>query len=100
MSKSNAQINLEYAAARLLLGVFRLLPARLALSAGAAAGRCLYIFFPRLRGAGEQNLRLAFPSLSLPESRWLLRASFANLGRLLGVFGQFTRKPEKLLEIV
>src|SRR5438876_3497426 len=100
MSKSKAQVNFEYAAARLLLGSFGLLSPRLALSVGATAGRCLYVLFPRLRRVGERNLEIAFPNLSVAERQLLLRASFANLGRLLGVFSQFLKQPEKLLQIV
>jgi KDO2-lipid IV(A) lauroyltransferase len=100
MSKSKAQISLEYGAARLLLGLFGLMPARMALLVGEKAGRCLYVLFPKLRQVGERNLKTAFPDLSLAKRHRILRAAFANLGRLLGVFSQFTKQPEKLLPIV
>ena len=53
-----------------------------------------------MRRTGERNLEIAFPELSIGERRLLLRRAFGNLGRLLGLFSQFTKQPENLLEIV
>jgi KDO2-lipid IV(A) lauroyltransferase len=101
MSKSNLQINLEYATARLLLAGFGALPLGLSLRAGASLGGCAYYFSGRLRRTGERNLRLAFPDLSASEHQRLLRACFQNLGRLLGVFSQFaTANPQTLKRII
>jgi Kdo2-lipid IVA lauroyltransferase/acyltransferase len=43
----------------------------------------------KLRRTGRRNLELAFPELSADEREKLLRGSFKNLGRLLGVFSHF-----------
>jgi KDO2-lipid IV(A) lauroyltransferase len=90
MSKSNLQINLEYVIAYSLLAVFGWLPLRGALFVGSTMGRWAYYFSSRLRRTGQRNLELAFPELTQPERRVLLRGCFENLGRLLGVFSQFT----------
>ncbi len=101
MSKSNLQINLEYATARLLLAGFGALPLGLGLRAGASLGGCAYYFSGRLRRTGQRNLRLAFPDLSASEHRRLLRGCFQNLGRLLGVFSQFANaNPQTLKRVV
>jgi KDO2-lipid IV(A) lauroyltransferase len=90
MSKSNLQINLEDLVARSLLVIFGWLPMRLALFAGSMMGRAGYYFSSRLRRTGQRNLALAFPELAQTDRRRLLRGCFENLGRLLGVFSQFT----------
>ncbi|HSP63419.1 MAG TPA: lysophospholipid acyltransferase family protein [Pyrinomonadaceae bacterium] len=101
MSKSNLQINLEYATARLLLAGFGALPQNVALRIGSTMAGCAYYFSGRLRRTGERNLRLAFPDLSASDRRRLLRGCFQNLGRLLGVFSQFaTANPQTLKHII
>ncbi len=101
MSKSNLQINLEYATARLLLAGFGALPQNVALRVGSIVAGGAYYFSGRLRRAGDRNLRLAFPERSPDERRRLLRGCFQNLGRLLGVFSQFaTANPQTLKRIV
>ena len=101
MSKSNLQINLEYATARLLLAGFGTLPQHVSLRVGAIMAGGAYYFADRLRRTGERNLRLTFPDLSASEHRRLLRGCFQNLGRLLGVFSQFANaKPETLKHII
>lgn len=101
MSKSNLQINLEYAAARSLLAVFGALPLSVALRGGSIMAGGAYHFAGRLRRTGERNLRLAFPELSPRERRRLLRGCFQNLGRLLGVFSQLSSaRPETLRRLI
>jgi KDO2-lipid IV(A) lauroyltransferase len=101
MSKSNLQINLEYATARLLLAGFGALPQHVSLRIGSIMAGCVYYFSGRLRRTGERNLRLAFPESSLSERRRLLRDCFQNLGRLLGVFSQFANaNPPTLKRII
>jgi len=101
MSKSNLQINLEYATARLLLASFGALPLHVSLRAGSNMAGVAYYFSGRLRRTGERNLWLAFPERSPGERRRLLRGCFQNLGRLLGVFSQFaTARPRTLKRIV
>jgi KDO2-lipid IV(A) lauroyltransferase len=101
MSKSNLQINLEYLVARSLLAIFGWLPIRAALFVGSRMGRWAYYFSGRLRRTGRRNLELAFPELTQPERRRLLRGCFENLGRLLGVFSQFaTADPQTLQSLI
>jgi KDO2-lipid IV(A) lauroyltransferase len=96
MSKSNLQINLEYLVARFLLLVFGLLSLRMSLFLGTKLGGAAYCFSGRLRRTGQRNLELAFPNLSQPERRRLLRGCFENMGRLLGLFSHFSNDPENL----
>jgi KDO2-lipid IV(A) lauroyltransferase len=101
MSKSNLQVNLEYATARLLLAGFGALPQQVALRIGSIMAGVAYYFAGRLRRTGERNLRLAFPERSPSERRRLLRGCFQNLGRLLGVFSQFaTANPKDLQPMI
>jgi KDO2-lipid IV(A) lauroyltransferase len=101
MSKSNLQINLEYLVARSLLAVFGWLPLRVALFVGSRLGRCGYYFSGRLRRTGLRNLELAFPELDQAARGRLLRGCFENLGRLLGIFSQFsTADPETLQSMI
>jgi len=100
MSKSNLQIDLEYGVVRFMLAVFASMPLRAALRIGASLAVCFSWCAGRLRHTGERNLGIAFPELSIGERRLLLRRTFGNLGRLLGVFSQFTKQPENLLEII
>ena len=89
MSKSNLQINLEYWIARTSLALFSALPLRVAISIGATLGRLFYFVAGGLRRTGLRNLQLAFPAASDRERRTFLKGSFANLGRLLGIFSHF-----------
>jgi KDO2-lipid IV(A) lauroyltransferase len=100
MSKSHLQINLEYLMARLMLGTFGLLPVRLGMRAGESTGRAFYLSSGKLRRVGERNLEIAFPDLSPSQREKLLRGCFANLGRLLGLFSHFTKRPEKLKAVI
>ena len=97
MSKSSLQINLEYAVARLLLAVFGALPPSVGLRVSSIMAGGAWYFAGRLRRTGERNLRLAFPELSPRKRRRLLRGCFQNLGRLLGVFSQFSYARTKTL---
>ena len=84
--------NLEYCVARASLGFFSRLPLSWALSLGRAAGK-LGLLSSKLRRTGRRNLELAFPELSSNEREKLLRATFENLGRNLGVFSHFKTEP-------
>jgi KDO2-lipid IV(A) lauroyltransferase len=100
MAKSTLQINLEYTIARSLLATFAVLPLRLALSAGSILGDFGYYFSGRLRTTGLRNLELAFPELDAHRRKDLLRGSFQNLGRLLGVFSHFGKTSPKDLPAI
>jgi KDO2-lipid IV(A) lauroyltransferase len=49
---------------------------------------------------GQRNLGIAFPDLAPTRREELLRGCFANLGRLLGIFSHFTKRPEKLKAVI
>jgi len=83
--------NLEYWLARLILGFFALLPLSMAIALGRAIGM-LGLVSGKLRRTGRRNLELAFPELSGSERARLLRQTFANLGRSLGVFSHFQKE--------
>ncbi|HEX8130675.1 MAG TPA: lysophospholipid acyltransferase family protein [Pyrinomonadaceae bacterium] len=102
MSKhGKLQTTLEYAATRALIGGLGLLPRTAAVATGRAAGRLAHKLAGGLRRTGQINLKLAFPEMSERERALMLRASFDNLGRLLGEFSQFPRAtPESLRELV
>ncbi len=95
------QTTLEYAATRALIGGLGLLPRPAAVATGRAAARLAHLFAGGLRRTGRINLKLAFPEMSERERAEMLRASFDNLGRLLGEFSQFPRAtPESLRRLV
>jgi Kdo2-lipid IVA lauroyltransferase/acyltransferase len=95
MSQASFRTNLEYWAARVLLGLFSLLPFRMALSLGSFLGRGFYHLAGGLRRTGRRNLELAFPELGNGERDRLLKACFENLGRLLGVFSHFSNESDE-----
>ena len=100
MSESRVTTNLEYLVARLLLGAFAILPVRVGFAASAVVTRIFFVFSRKLRRVGERNLEIAFPILAAGERQRLLRGCFANLGRLLAVFAQFTTQPEGLKSLI
>lgn len=92
----SVRTNLEYWLARIILGVFSLLPLSLAIRVGSGIG-LLGLLIPKLRRTGRRNLALAFPELSAQAREKLLRGCFQNLGRLLGVFSHFREKRTEVL---
>lgn len=99
--RGKLQNSLEYGLARLILGSFGILPRLLAIPLGRALGRVVYWLPGKLRRTGERNLLIAFPQLSEPERRRLLRGCFDSLGRLLGEFSQFPRAtPASLRQLI
>ena len=100
MSKSKLQIELEYGVARFVLAVFGSMPVRVAMSAGAGLAVCFSWAAGRLRRTGERNLEIAFPATSIGDRRRLLRQAFRNLGRLLGVFSQFSDDSQALQKLI
>src|ERR1043165_5267252 len=94
------QAFLEYSAAKSVLTGFGLLPAPAAMRLGRSMGKLAYAVAGDLRRTGATNLRLAFPEKTEEERGQLLRECFENLGRLLGVFSQFSsRSREELKEL-
>jgi KDO2-lipid IV(A) lauroyltransferase len=102
MSKKNRiQINLEYAAACVLIYGLGKLPRALAVKTGCLLGSVAYRFGRRRRLTGKRNLALALPEVDERERERILRESFVNLGRQLGEFSQFSKwSPEDLRKIV
>ena len=60
-NKNNLQIWAEYAAARGLLGLLRIVPGGAAARIGLSAGQLAYSRLGKLRKVGMRNLELAFP---------------------------------------
>jgi Kdo2-lipid IVA lauroyltransferase/acyltransferase len=95
------QTLLEYTLARIVLSGLGVLPRSLAIAVGVSIGRLGYILSGSLRRTGKRNLEIAFPEISEPERRLLLRGCFASLGRLLGEFSQLPHAtPESLRQII
>jgi KDO2-lipid IV(A) lauroyltransferase len=63
-------------------------PRSIARGIGALVGRIALLLTPRLRRAGDLNLRLAFPQKTATERRQILRKLYRNLGWLLAEFCQ------------
>lgn len=86
------QTFLEYAAAKSVLSTLGYLPPPAAMALGRTLGKLAYLLAGNLRKTGMINLRLAFPEKSDEEREQLLRECFANLGRQLGFFSQFSTR--------
>jgi KDO2-lipid IV(A) lauroyltransferase len=63
-------------------------PRRIARGLGALIGRIALLLTPRLRRAGDLNLRLAYPDKTALERQQILRKLYRNLGWLLAEFCQ------------
>ena len=99
--KGKAQIWLEYAAVRLVFAFFYILPRRSSISVGRLLGRMTFRLAGRLRRVAMRNLEIALPAKPEPEREQIARASFDNLGRLLGELGQFPKfTPDSLNDLV
>jgi KDO2-lipid IV(A) lauroyltransferase len=83
--------SLEYFTVRLLIFLMGALPRRLARTIGAALGDFSLLLLPRLRAAGQINLRLAFPEWPQEQRERVLRNSVRNLGRQLAEFCRMSR---------
>ncbi len=95
------QTNLEYYAARFLLGAVGLFPLSTSMKIGKSVGRFLSRYLPRLTKTGRRNLEIAMPELSEKEKERILNGTFESMGRHLGFvshFDEFT--PDKVREIV
>ncbi len=95
------QTILEYSAAKSVLTSLGLMPAPAAYRVGRAFGKLAYHLAGDLRRTGAINLRLAFPEKSDSERAELLRQCFDSLGRVLGLFSQFSsRSQEELRQLI
>jgi len=64
---------------------------------GALVGRVALLLTPRLRRAGDLNLRLAFPGKTAAERQQTLRKLYRNLGWLLAEFCQMPRYTPEMI---
>jgi KDO2-lipid IV(A) lauroyltransferase len=96
--KGKTQELVEYAAVRVVLAIFGLLPRGVSLKLAGALSRLGYSVLGRLRSVGMRNLEIAFPEKTLEERAEILRGTFASLGRLLAEFSRFPRVTPAELE--
>ena len=99
--KNSAQIWLEYAVARTIVGFLGILPHRVALFVSTRIARLGYYLLGNLRKVGYRNLEIAMPELQQPEREKLVKGSFESLGRVLGEVSQFHKAtPAKLEHLI
>jgi Kdo2-lipid IVA lauroyltransferase/acyltransferase len=82
---------LEFVLVWTLVKILGLPPRNVARAIGAVIGRVARYCTPRLRRAGDLNLRLAFPDKTAAERQEILRKLYRNLGWLLAEFCQMPR---------
>src|SRR5271155_1714985 len=82
---------LEFVLVWTVVKLLGLPPRSAARGIGAFIGRIALLLTPRLRRAGDLNLRLAFPQKSAAERQQILRKLYRNLGWLLAEFCQMPR---------
>jgi KDO2-lipid IV(A) lauroyltransferase len=93
-----ARWRLEAVLAKLLVRGLQALPERMALAAGAAAGRAALRLSPGYRERARSNLRLAFPDWDAARVDALLCANFTEMGRIAADWARLPRlSPEALL---
>lgn len=99
--KSGTIVWIEYAAARLALGLLGLLPRATAIRLATWILLLVPEMLPKLRKTGLRNLEIAFPEKSVAEREAILRGTFENLGRVLGDLSQFPKySRERLAELI
>jgi len=99
--KNSAQIWLEYAVARTIVGFLGILPHRVALFVSTRIARLGYYLLGNLRKVGYRNLEIAMPELQQHEREKLVKGSFESLGRVLGEVSQFHKAtPAKLEHLI
>lgn len=84
--KSKAQIEIEYLAARSVLGLLGLLPRSASVALGRNIGKLAHKLLGELRRTAKINLEMALPELSEKEHDEIVRGTFINLGGSLGLF--------------
>jgi KDO2-lipid IV(A) lauroyltransferase len=89
------RFRLEYALVWCVVKSIGLLPRPLARALAILLGQLIYLFHGKLRRVGLRNLTLAFPDMSEPQRRKILRSVFTSLGRQLAevcLFPRYTRE--------
>lgn len=76
---------------RAVMGLLGALPLAWAVRVTAASALLVYAVARPLRRVGMQNLAMAFRERSVAEHRRILRASFANLGRMIAELAHLPR---------
>jgi KDO2-lipid IV(A) lauroyltransferase len=79
----------EYLSARFLLGLFGMLPRKMAYRGATILAWCGFHLARRQRLAGLRNLGMAFPESTAAQREQILRGCFRNLARLLVEFTHF-----------
>lgn len=82
---------LEYALLWPWIKLLGVLPRPLARAIGIALGLTVYAVHGRLRRVGFRNLTIAFPEMSEPDRRRIVRGEFISLGRQLSELCLFPR---------
>lgn len=91
------QTNLEYTAARGIVGAIGLFPLAASIKIGESFAKIPFRLLKRLRSVGHRNLELALPELSRQEHERILRGVFASFGRQLGFVSHLHRlTPKKI----
>ncbi|HEV7698635.1 MAG TPA: lysophospholipid acyltransferase family protein [Pyrinomonadaceae bacterium] len=99
--KSRTLAQIEYAAARIALGLLGVLPRRSAIRVATWIVLLVPIVVQKLRRTGLRNLEIAFPEKSVDDRRGILRGTFENLGRVLGELSQFSKYDhERLADLI
>jgi len=88
----------EAGLARLLIGTLSRMPERAAMAAGAVGGRLVFRLSRRYPERARRNVRIVYPDWRDEQVDRLLRASFAELGRVAVEWARHARlTPEQLL---
>jgi KDO2-lipid IV(A) lauroyltransferase len=88
-SKGFFAIHIEYALARTVTTVLRLLPARLGYLAASMCTKLLDTAVPKLRRVARTNLSFALPELNERSREQIIDGVFRSLARLLLAFSRF-----------
>jgi KDO2-lipid IV(A) lauroyltransferase len=89
--RSTALDRVTYLALRAVMRTLGALPLTMALRISAALALAVYAVARPLRRVGMINLALAFPERPIGDRRRILRASFANLGRMVAELAHLPR---------
>ena len=82
---------LEYLPVWLLVRIFGILPRRAAWALGMLLAMLVYALHGKLRRVGMRNLAIAFPTMSEPERKKILRTVYKGMGRQMAEFCRFPR---------